>query len=166
MVHTDWEGLIAEHDHTVVLSLLSRGFRIQEAREIAHDTWTRLFEQQQAGRLTTMELPGLAIRQAMFLAADYRRSRRRPVVPVESVELVDPELAPDARAELRQIISRTEEAAERLSPRAKVVFTAVVAEAGTPHAVLAQRLGISLQRLRQSLCEVRMRLKASLEEAR
>src|SRR5689334_4039581 len=109
MVRTDWEGMIAEHDHTVVLALLSRGFRIHEAREIAHDTWARLFEQQQAGRLPTFELPGLAIRQAMFLAADFRRARRRPNVPVETVELVDPQLSPASQAELRQLITRTGE---------------------------------------------------------
>ena len=56
-MHTDWEGLIARHDRAVVLALLSRGLRIHEAREIAHDAWSRLFEQRRAGKLPTFELP-------------------------------------------------------------------------------------------------------------
>lgn len=161
---TDWEGLIARHDHVVVLSLLSRGLRIHEARELAHDAWSRLFEQWTAGKLPRLELPGLAIRQALFLAADFQRARRRPNVPWEQApEVADPDATADARLESRQLLRRTEVAASELSPRAQRVFATVLQNPGVPQAELADRLGLSLQRLRQSLCEVRARLKAAIQ---
>lgn len=163
-VDTDWKALIARHDHVVVLALLSKGLRIHEARELAHDAWSRLFEQWTAGKLERMELPGLAIRQALFLASDYRRQQRRPNVTWDAApEVVDPHAQPDARLESRQMLLRTEVAAAGLSPRAQRVFTTVMNNPGTPQAELADRLGLSLQRLRQSLCEVRARLKAAVE---
>jgi RNA polymerase sigma factor (sigma-70 family) len=165
-VHTDWEGMIAEHDPVVVLALLSKGLRIHEAKEIAHDTWARLFEQHRAGKLPRLELPGLAIRQALFLASDFRRQRDRHSVQIETQRLVDPHASVEARLETRQQLLRTEAAAAQLSPRAQTVFATVMTHPETPHAELAQRLGLSIQRLRQSLCEVRGRLKAALEESR
>ena len=166
IVQTDWEGLIAKHDHAVVLALLSKGLRIHEARELSHDAWSRLFEQRRAGKLPTMELPGLAIRQALFLAADFLRARRRLGQGLETVELVDPHCGPEVRVQLRQLLKRTEAAAGKLSPRAQTVFATVMTHPETPQTELAGRLGISLQRLRQSLCEVRARLKAAMEEGR
>lgn len=161
---TDWEALIARHGHVVVLALLSRGLRINEARELAHDAWSRLFEQWSAGKLERLELPGLAIRQALFLASDFRRERRRPSVPWEQgPELVDPHARPDARLESRQLLARTEAAASALPPRAQLVFATVLHNPETPQAELARGLGVSLQRLRQSLCEVRARLKAAID---
>lgn len=159
-VHTDWEGLIARHDHAVVLSLLARGLRIDEAREVAHDAWARLFEESRAGRLRRLELPGLAIRQALFLASDFRRAQRRLGVRPEALDLVDPRPSAEARVELRQVLEQVKLAAATLSPRAQVVFTTVMGNPDLPQVELAGRLGISLQRLRQSLCEVRARLKA------
>lgn len=162
----NWEALMAQHDHAVVLALLSRGFRIHEAREISHDTWSRLFEQHLAGKLSTLELPGLAVRQAMFLAADYRREQNRPAIPWEDAgPLADPASTPEKRLALRQQLQRAQAAAAALPPRAQDVFSTVISNPDVPHAQLAERLGLSLQRLRQSLCEARARLKAALEEA-
>ena len=161
---TDWEALIALHDHVVVLALLSRGLRLHEARELAHDAWSRLFEQRVAGKLERMELPGLAIRQALFLASDFRRQRRRPNVSWDAApEVADPHAQPDDRLNSRQLLRKTEVAASELSPRAQLVFATVLQNPGTPQAQLADQLGLSLQRLRQSLCEVRARLKAAIE---
>ncbi len=163
-VDTDWTALIAQHDHVVVLALLSRGLRIQQARELAHDAWSRLFEQWTSGKLERIELPGLAIRQALFLASDFRRQQRRANISWDvAPEVVDPHAQPDARLESRQLLRQTEMAAAGLSPRAQRVFTTVMQNPGTPQAELADRLGLSLQRLRQSLCEVRARLKAAIE---
>src|SRR4051812_35422239 len=71
-----WNELIARHDHRVVVSLVARGLRLPEARELAQQTWARLIAQQCAGRLARLELPGLAIRQAAFLALDAARAER------------------------------------------------------------------------------------------
>src|SRR5688500_4188567 len=66
-------GLIERHNHRVVVSLLARGLPIDRARELAQETWLRLMESQRAGRLTSLNLPGLAIVQAGFLASNERR---------------------------------------------------------------------------------------------
>ena len=68
-----WARLIERHNHRVVVSLLARGLLIDRARELAQETWLRLIESQRAGRLVRLELPGLAIVQAGFLAANERR---------------------------------------------------------------------------------------------
>src|SRR5690349_723430 len=68
-----WEALIARHGHTVLLALLARGVRLDRARELLQETWARLFERAQQGRFDSLELPGLAITQAMFLAAEDGR---------------------------------------------------------------------------------------------
>src|SRR4051812_40692516 len=70
-----WGALIARHDHKVVVALLARGVALAQARELAHQAWIRLIAQQRAGRLDRLELPGLAIRQASFLALDAARRR-------------------------------------------------------------------------------------------
>lgn len=68
-----WEGRIRAHGHRVLVSLLALGLPPERAREIAQATWLRLMEQEAAGALAEVELPGLAIRQARFLALDAIR---------------------------------------------------------------------------------------------
>src|SRR5262245_31417968 len=65
-----WDALIARHHRRVVVSLLARGLRVDRARELAQETWTRLIQQQQRGLLTELRLPNLALTQAAFLATD------------------------------------------------------------------------------------------------
>src|SRR5688500_4859484 len=62
-----WARLIERHDHRVVVSLLARGVPLDRAKELAQETWLRLIENQRAGRLPALSLPGLAIVQAGFL---------------------------------------------------------------------------------------------------
>src|SRR5688572_200782 len=86
-----WEALITRHDRKVIVSLLARGLPIDRAREVAQETWTRLIENQRAGRLREVILPGLAIVQAGFLASsDWRRQLRAPPTP-DSAPLANPE---------------------------------------------------------------------------
>src|SRR5262245_10499000 len=68
-----WAALIERHDRKVVVALLGRGVPLERAREVAQEAWLRLMERQRAGRLTELMLPGLAIVQAAFLAANERR---------------------------------------------------------------------------------------------
>ena len=68
-----WDGLIRQHDRKVVLSLIALGIDRERARDLAQATWARLYEQHQDGKLASLELPGLAIRQARFLAIDSFR---------------------------------------------------------------------------------------------
>src|SRR5689334_5843776 len=63
-----WDDAIRRHDRSVYLSVLALGLAPDRAREIAQSAWTRLMERHAEGALTELELPGLAIRQARFLA--------------------------------------------------------------------------------------------------
>jgi DNA-directed RNA polymerase specialized sigma24 family protein len=72
-----WQALVAIHDRRVIVSLLARGVPLDRARDLAQETWARLWEQNREGKLSRLELPGLAVRQAAFLAADEARRRAR-----------------------------------------------------------------------------------------
>lgn len=160
-----WGALVARHDHRVVLSLLARGLRMARARELAHETWLRLIAQQRAGRLARLELPGLAIRQAAFLALDDARRREPEQSAGEDslAALIDPAASVEDRLISREQLRRAQAELERCSPSARRVFSAVYADPGMPHAEAARRLGMSVQRVRQTLCEVRARLRAAIE---
>jgi RNA polymerase sigma-70 factor (ECF subfamily) len=158
----EWTLLVRRHSHAVVVSLLAAGVRLQEARALVDEAWARLYEQHRAGRLAELKLPGLAIAQARFLALqDYRQLGRLASVPPG---LADP--SPDAEARLigKERLTRVERALRAGSRRATEVFTMVYENPDVPHAELAQRLGMSVQRLRQTLCVVRARLRAALED--
>jgi RNA polymerase sigma-70 factor (ECF subfamily) len=160
-----WGALIARHDHRVVLALVARGVRIDEAREFAHRAWIRLIEQQRAGRLAQLELPGLAIRQAGFLALD--EARRRAAAgqshPDAGAALLDPDATAEDRLIHREALQRARDELSRCSPQARRLFELIYANPGMPHAEVARTLGLSVQRVRQSLCELRARLRAAID---
>ncbi|HVY45327.1 MAG TPA: sigma factor-like helix-turn-helix DNA-binding protein, partial [Minicystis sp.] len=155
-----WDALIARHDRRVVLSLVARGVRLDRARDLAQETWARLVAQQRAGKLERLDLPGLAIAQAAFLARDEARRRRAAsdAAPIDAVvELADPAAPADERLASREHLDRARAELERCSPAARRVFEAVYEDPDAPHAEAAARLGLSVQRVRQTLCEVRAR---------
>lgn len=162
-----WEKRIRQHDHVVVVSLLALGLRPDRAREVAQATWLRLMEQEAAGALPAVELPGLAIRQARFLALDAIRhdavERRRLADALE----VDPSSddAIERRLADRQELERVKEVLAGCSPRARRLFHLLYGQ-GMSAAEAAGELGISVQRTRQLLCETRKKIRASLEEDR
>src|SRR5689334_22497165 len=83
-----WGALVQRHNHRVVLSLLAAGAPIERAKELAQEAWLRLVEQQRAGRLERIELPGLAMRQARYLwLEDVRRKSSQVHEPVEAQHL-------------------------------------------------------------------------------
>src|ERR1051325_3315081 len=71
-----WSDAIRRHDQRVYVSVLALGLAPDRAREIVQQTWTRLMEQHAAGALTELEFPGLAIRQARFLALNDMQRRK------------------------------------------------------------------------------------------
>ncbi|APR78375.1 Hypothetical protein A7982_03722 [Minicystis rosea] len=161
-----WEELIARHDRRVVLSLLARGVRIDRAREIAQETWARLIEQQRAGKLERLELPGLAVAQAAFFAREDAR-RRHTETPVEDdgrlAAIADRTADAETTMVAREQLERARMELARCSPAARRVFQAVYEDPDAPHAEAAEKLGLSVQRVRQTLCEVRGRLRRALE---
>jgi RNA polymerase sigma-70 factor (ECF subfamily) len=160
-----WEGLIRLYNHTVFLSLLAAGVKPLQARELCHDAWSRLYERWREGRLDLLQLPGLAIAQARYLALDEGRRARAPRVELEAaLERSDGNASPEERAAARQLVGRVEVALEACPKRARALFELALTHPDVPHAELAERSGISTQRLRQTLCEVRARLRLALEE--
>jgi RNA polymerase sigma-70 factor (ECF subfamily) len=147
----------------VVVALLGRGVRLERAREIAQETWMRLMERQQAGRLEALCLPGLAIVQAGFLAANDRR--RPPHDPWSCA----PEPTSNATAEDaaigKQRLALIAEALAQCPPGARHVFELAYDHPELGYAEIAKRVGLSIQRVKQIVFEVRKRLRVALEEA-
>ena len=144
-----WNVLVKRHERSVLLRLLARGVRVDRAKDILQDTWARLIQQQREGRLDRLDLPGLAIRQAAYLAMEDARAQSK-TVPIDDAPevllLSDPDPSIEERLASRADLDRAE-------------------EPGTPHTEAAKRAGISVQRVRQTLCEVRTRLRAAMERS-
>lgn len=158
-----WDDAIRCHGHRVYVSVLALGLPPDRAKEIVQATWTRLMEQHAAGTLTELDFPGLAIRQARFLALNEMQRRKVEMRVLASV----PEAAPEPNVERvvanRQQIERMLDALATCSPTAKRVFRLVYATPGGSCARAAQEVGLSLQRVRQILCETRSHIRRALE---
>jgi RNA polymerase sigma factor (sigma-70 family) len=166
-----WRELIARHDRAVLLSLLAKGIRLDRAKELAHDAWSRLYEQQALGRLDRLELPGLAIAQAGFLAAqDGRRAQKDARTARiddlgEAREWADASSSAEDRLASRQSLDTARRVLAGCSNRSQEVFLLAYDSPEVPHAQIAQRVGLSVQRVRQILWEVRGRIRAALKES-
>ncbi|MFO0547217.1 MAG: hypothetical protein U0271_02450 [Polyangiaceae bacterium] len=158
-----WDAAIREHDRRVFLSVLALGLSPDRAREITQAAWTRLLEQNADGALSEIELPGLAIRQARFLALNEHARGKTEKRVLAAVPDPPPEPAPDSIVEGRVQVDRVLEALSTCSPTAKKVFRLVYATPGGSPASAAREVGLSLQRVRQILCETRAHIRASLE---
>ena len=162
-----WELLIRRHERRVLLMLLAQGVRVDRARDITQETWARLIAHQRAGALERLELPGLAMRQATFLAMDDARRTKRGGARETREELaflVDPAPSIEQRLVSRSQLERASAELDRCSPRARRVFELVYENPAMTHAATARLAGISVDRLRHTICEVRARLRAALED--
>jgi RNA polymerase sigma-70 factor (ECF subfamily) len=158
-----WDGAIRQHDRQVLLSLLALGLPPDRAREISQSAWTALMEKHSDGGLAELRLPGLAIRQARFLALnslrrDQTEQRTLKAVPAPSAE-------PDVERVVmsREQLDRALDALAGCSPTAKKIFRLAYTEPHMPHADVARAVGLSLQRVRQILCETRKHLRHAIE---
>jgi RNA polymerase sigma-70 factor (ECF subfamily) len=164
-----WNALIQKHNHRVVVTLLARGVRVDKAKDIAQEAWMRLVEQQRQGRLDRLQLPGLAISQAAFLALEHARreagARRHENLeePAIAAGLADPHGDAESRLLTEERVARAVDVLSRCSPSARRVFRLAYGGEGLSHTEVAQRVGLSLQRVRQILCEVRAKLRLELE---
>jgi DNA-directed RNA polymerase specialized sigma24 family protein len=112
-----------------------------------------------------MKLPGLAIAQARFLLLSGRRA-------AGSLEVLAPQAMPAAidggpsvedRLLGREQLRRAQQALAACSPSAQRTFGLVYEQPGLAHAEVARQMGLSLQRVRQILCEVRQRIRSAIE---
>ena len=161
-----WDELFRRHNRRVVLALLARRVRPDAARDLAQEAWIRLIEQQRRGRLREIALPGLAVTQAMFLARDRAR---RGDARYQHVSFED---APDARGSVdperallaRDRLARAREVLATFGVSHRRVFGAMYGGAGRSASEVASTTGLSVQRVRQIVCEVRKKLRAAMEE--
>lgn len=159
-----WDAIVRAHDQRVLVLLLSMGLRVDLAKEVAQATWLRLLEQQRAGRLDRLEFPGIALKQARFLGLDALRQERREVPEQALTEIDRPFENPERQLASRESLLIVARALEACSPASQRIFRAVYEEPGEPHSMVAARLGLSVQRVRQALWEVRARLRKALED--
>jgi RNA polymerase sigma-70 factor (ECF subfamily) len=157
-----WDDAIRRHDRSVVLSVLALGLSPERARDIVQAAWARLVEQHRSGALERLELPGLAIRQARFLA--FNELRRGKVEMRVLAAVPEPDASPDAErvASSREEIARVLDALATCSATARRVFRLVYATPGGSAASAARELGLSIQRVRQILCETRAQLRKAV----
>src|SRR5262245_39448101 len=117
-----WGEAIRRHDRRVYLSVLALGLPPERARELTQAAWTRPMEQHRRGALVDIELSGLAIRQARFLAYnDLERMRveRRVLAAVPDLpEVPDTERVVGGRQEVERVLA----ALATCSPTARRVF--------------------------------------------
>jgi RNA polymerase sigma-70 factor (ECF subfamily) len=163
-IEDPWDDAIRRHDRRVYLSVLAMGLSPERAKEIAQAAWTRLIEQHARGALGELELPGLAIRQARFLALNELKRAKLETRTLAAVP--DQPATPDAEQVVgsREEIERVLAALATCSPTARKVFGLVYARPGGDAAGAAKELGLSLQRVRQILCETRAHLRRAIEE--
>lgn len=160
-----WTQAVAEHDHRLIISLLAAGLRLDEARDVAQEAWLRVMESAVAGRLERVELPGLVIRQASFIVADRQRARRlRVAAPVHEVEGLSAAETAEGPTHARELLAAVNAELATATPRARGVFLSVLDSPDEGHAALARKEGLSLQRFRQVLCEVRAKLRRGVEK--
>ena len=162
------------HSHRVLLALLARRVPWDAAHDLVQEVWLRLVRQQRAGRLQSLVLPGIAIAQAGWLAREEMRTRRRHEAiasgPAAAAAVTgddvdhDPEADPESRAIRRERLALIRRELAACPPRARQIFGAVYGPGGRSQAEVARDLGLSVQRVRQAVCEVRARMRAALRE--
>ncbi len=157
-----WTELIGRHNRRVVLSLLAQGILPAQAKEIAQEAWLRLITQADAKKLDRLELPGLAIRQATFLARSEARKAGQSTVPLEEAPEANTE-SPEALYLTREKLHKARERLNDFSPSARAIFERLYGDPHLSHAEVAAQVGLSVQRVRQVICEVRKVLRAELE---
>jgi RNA polymerase sigma-70 factor (ECF subfamily) len=159
-----WNALVAKHNQRVVVALLGRGLSLERAKDIAQEAWLRLIEQQRAGKLRELKLPQLAITQATFLSLDAARRDGRTLPMTESFDAADPRPLSEQKLIGEEELARAQRVLAKCSPSARKVFALVYGGGNLSHADVAEQVGISVQRVRQIVCEVRKELRRAFEE--
>lgn len=163
-----WDALMRRHGRRVVVALVSRGIPLERAKELAQDAWMRVIDRHRAGLIAELSLPGLIITQASFLARDDLRREGRRAKLDEPRQHAAPEVALDLEQQLdaRQQLRVVRAVLDRSPPNARRVFALLYGERALSPTEAAGELGLSVQRVRQIVCELRKRMRAELAHGR
>ena len=165
-----WDQLYRLHHRRVLLSLLGRGVPMARAQELCQAAWARAMARSDEGRLGELKLPGLLVTMARRMAIDAWRSQRHEHLWADDDEMdraLDGGVLPERRVADRERLRLALDALDALGdrkPRARQIFLLVYRD-GLPAAEVARQLDISVQRVRQTLTEVRAHLRAQLDPA-
>lgn len=161
----DWDAQMRNHGRRVVMALVARGIPLERAKELAQDAWMRVIQNHRAGKLAQLQIPGVVIAQADFLARDdRRRTSRRHGRGMDASIAVDPDANPapadlEARLAARQQLRKISAVLQGASDNARHVFFMMYGSDARPAAEIAAELGLSVQRVRQIACELRQRIR-------
>jgi RNA polymerase sigma-70 factor (ECF subfamily) len=149
------------------VALVSRGVPLERAKELAQDAWMRVIDRHRAGLITELHLPGLIITQAGFLARDDMRREGRRAKLDEPRQAKGGDMALDLEQQLdaRQQLRVVRAVIDRASPNAKQVFALLYGERAMTPTEVAEELGLSVQRVRQIVCELRKRMRSELADS-
>ncbi|MCA9655321.1 MAG: sigma-70 family RNA polymerase sigma factor [Myxococcales bacterium] len=162
-----WDDMMRRHGRRVVVALVAQGVPLERAKELAQDAWLRVIDRHRRGHITDLQLPGLVIAQAGFLARDdmRRRDRRsRLDEPHRQAAANDLSLDLEDQLDARQRLRVVRSVLDRASPNAQRVFGLLYGERAMSPAEVATELGLSVQRVRQIVCELRKRMRAAIAE--
>ncbi len=164
MTRAEWDAIIRAHDRRLLAHLVARGVRIDLAKELAQEAWAKLIEQERDGQLRDLQMPGLILRQATFLALDAARRQRWETSAEGAPERADVAPGIDDVLASRSELARMRTAFARASAAEQRIFLALYEQPQLTCAQVAAGLGLSEQRVKQVAYEVRKRLRAALVE--
>lgn len=163
-----WDEMMRRHGRRVVVALVGHGVPLERAKELAQDAWLRVIDRHRAGLIAELRLPGLVITQASFLARDDMRREQRRARLDQPRQAAAENSAPDLEQQLnaRQQLRVVHEVLGSSSHNARRVFEYLYGERAMTPTEAAKELGLSVQRVRQIVCELRKRIRAALDEPR
>jgi RNA polymerase sigma factor (sigma-70 family) len=164
---TDWQSAAQQYHRRVLVAVLALGVRPSRAEEIVQATWSELIEAERGGRLGRIELPGLALVHARFLARhELRRGgvEGRILVSADALaeRAADRRVSPEAELLAKEDAQRVLREIERLPESMQRLFLILYRDPPPSHAECAGELGLSLQRVRQLASELKQRVRATL----
>jgi RNA polymerase sigma-70 factor (ECF subfamily) len=159
-----WDQLILRYNPLVLAVFVRMAIAVARGQELSQEVWLRLFCKARDGALAQLVMPGLALREARYRALDELRGRgaeeslddRREALGDEPA---DPAPSAEAQVASRDELERLRRVLSALPPRQREVLQLALVQ-GVPHAQIAQQLGISEQRSKQTLTEARARVRA------
>ena len=122
-----------------------------------------------SGRLgEDIRLPGLAVAQARFLTLNVLKLKQQELQRYSFSKrdwhtLTNGDASPEARLLSREELERAIDTLDGCSDSARAVFFHIYDDPPPSHKEVARRVGLSVQRVRQILCEVRRKLRRALE---